>query len=488
MRTLAFEPNFAGWRAAARAALHAHRPPEEICWEESHEPQGSLFRPELPGVAGPRGDFRVPREFVELARRVACHRSAERWGLLYRALWRLAHGESHVLELASDPLVARLHEGDKAVRRDLHKMRAFLRFKAVPGPAGEHWVAWFEPAHLIVEMNAPFFVDRFAQMRWSIFTPDRSAHWPGPGGKVQFGPGASRRDVATDDALEDLWRVYYGSIFNPARLKLDAMRAEMPKRYWPHLPEAQLIPQLVREASPRVDSMREISAARAPRDEFAPPLLPPDPTLPRLSEALARCQACPIHRQATQAVAGEGPADAEIVLLGEQPGDQEDRQGRPFVGPAGLLLDRALADAGIDRSRCYVTNTVKHFKWEPRGKRRLHARASPREIATCQAWAEAELRVVRPRILVCLGATAAQFVFGHEARIERDRGVLRASVYAPETLVTVHPSALLRIAESEAKEAAYTRFVADLRLAASATQGSLPPTVRAEGESRHVLG
>ncbi|MBS0660981.1 MAG: UdgX family uracil-DNA binding protein [Verrucomicrobia bacterium] len=466
MQQLAIEPTFAAWRVAARTALHEHWPPTDLCWEETHSAQGSLFAPSLAGSPAQAGEFRVPRAFVEIARRVACHRAPERWSLLYGILWRLAHGEPHLLQLASDPLVARLTEWDKAVRRDVHKMRAFLRFKAVRRPEGEYWVAWFEPEHLIVEMNAPFFVDRFAQMRWSIFTPDRSAHWNGE--RLQFTPGASRREAATDDALEDLWRVYYGSIFNPARLKLDAMRAEMPQRYWPNLPEAELIPQLVREAEPRVEAMQQVSAARAPREEFGTPPIPAHPTLPALHEAMQQCRACPIYRDATQAVPGEGPADAKIVLLGEQPGDQEDRQGRPFVGPAGLLLDRALAEAGLERAQCYATNTVKHFKWEPRGKRRLHARASPREIAVCQAWAETELRVIRPRVLVCLGATAAQFVFGRDARIERDRGQLRASAYAPRTLVTTHPSALLRMADEAAKEAAYARFVADLRMAAGA--------------------
>lgn len=467
MRSLLIESSFAAWRAAARGALRDQLRPDEVAWETSQDAQASLFAPTL--LSGGAGDeLRVPRAFVEIGRRVACHRAPERWGLLYQILWRLAHGEPHVLDLASDPSVARLHDWDKAVRRDVHKMRAFVRFKSVHRTEGEYWVAWFEPDHFIVELNAPFFVDRFAQLRWSILTPDRSAHWDGR--KLTFAAGANRREEATDDALEDLWRVYYGSIFNPSRLKLDAMRAEMPRKYWANLPEAELIPQLVREAEARVEAMQQVSAARRlPKEEFSEPPIPPEPDLSKLAAAIHACTACPIHRNATQAVAGEGPADAKIVLLGEQPGDQEDRQGRPFVGPAGLLLDRALAEAGIDRQACYVTNTVKHFKWEPRGKRRLHARASPREIAVCQAWAEHELRIIQPRVLVCLGATAAQFVFGKDARIERDRGQLRPSAYAPQTLVTAHPSSLLRIAEASEKEPAFARLVSDLALASRST-------------------
>lgn len=466
METLLIEPTFPAWRRAARSALARGIPPEELIWEAGG--QGSLFGEQLvlaepaAGSASPR----VPKDFVEIARRVACHRAPERWGLLYGVLWRMTHGQPHVLELASDPAVARLKDFDKAVRRDVHKMRAFVRFKSVSTPEGDWWVAWFEPEHHIVELNAPFFVDRFAQLRWSILTPDRCARWDGA--ELHFSPGVPRDRAPGEDALEELWRIYYGSIFNPARLKLDAMQAEMPRKYWHNLPEASLIPSLVREAEPRVEAMHALSAARSAPGEFQEVPIPPGADLAELQRANRLCQACPIHRDATQAVSGEGPADARIVLLGEQPGDQEDRAGRPFVGPAGALLDRALAQAGLNRSECYVTNTVKHFKWEPRGKRRLHERASPREIATCQAWAEHELQLIRPKVLVCLGATAAQFVFGRDARIGRDRGVLRPSAWAPFTLITAHPSSLLRQRDEGEKEAAFAQLVGDLRLARDA--------------------
>ena len=178
--------------------------------------------------------------------------------------------------------------------------------------------------------------------------------------------------------------------------------------------------------------------------------------------------ACPLWKIGTQTVFGEGPQRAKMMLLGEQPGDQEDLAGKPFVGPAGKLLDRALEEAGIDRSTVYVTNTVKHFKWEPRGKRRIHKKPSSREIAACRPWLEAELRIVKPDLLVCLGSTAAQAVFGPAFRVTQDRGKILESAFAKKVLATVHPSSLLRAPDEETRQREYVRFVADLRAAADA--------------------
>ncbi len=194
--------------------------------------------------------------------------------------------------------------------------------------------------------------------------------------------------------------------------------------------------------------------------------IPPEPTLGKLRTAAAGCTACPLHLTGTQTVFGEGPSDATTMLVGEQPGDQEDRQGRPFVGPAGQILDQALEDAGIDRSRTYVTNAVKHFKWMPRGKRRLHARPSSMEIRACRPWLEAEIALVRPRLLICLGAIAAQALIGPDFRVSRDRGRFIRSALAPYLLATVHPSSILRVPDETAREAAMRNFVADLRKAA----------------------
>jgi len=203
--------------------------------------------------------------------------------------------------------------------------------------------------------------------------------------------------------------------------------------------------------------------------DWPPAPVPDSSSLSVVAKAARSCTACPLYRHATQTVFGEGPKGATLMLLGEQPGDQEDLAGKPFVGPAGKLLDRALEEAGIDRTQVYVTNTVKHFKWEPRGKRRIHKKPNSREIAACRPWLEAELRLVRPKLLVCLGATAAQSVFGPSFRVTRDRGKVLESELAPKVLATVHPSSLLRQPDEESRAREYALFVADLRTALKAS-------------------
>ncbi len=196
-------------------------------------------------------------------------------------------------------------------------------------------------------------------------------------------------------------------------------------------------------------------------DETAAPLVPERPSLPKLREAAAGCTACPLHETGTQTVFGEGTSKADVVFVGEQPGDQEDLQGKPFVGPAGKLLDKALEDAGIDRSQVYVTNVVKHFKWQARGKRRIHQKPNWSEIAACRPWLEAELDVIEPRVLVCLGATAAQALLGRDFRVSRQRGELVESDLAENVIATVHPSSILR-ANDESREQEYRELVRDL--------------------------
>jgi DNA polymerase len=200
-------------------------------------------------------------------------------------------------------------------------------------------------------------------------------------------------------------------------------------------------------------------------DETAAPLVPDKPSIPKLKEAAARCTACPLHETGTQTVFGEGSAKAEVMFVGEQPGDQEDLQGKPFVGPAGKLLDTALEKAGIDRSQVYVTNVVKHFKWQARGKRRIHQKPNWSEIAACRPWLEAELEVVEPRVLVCLGATAAQALLGRDFRVSRQRGKPVDSDLAEHVLATVHPSSILR-ADEDQREQEYQEFVRDLKTVA----------------------
>ena len=199
--------------------------------------------------------------------------------------------------------------------------------------------------------------------------------------------------------------------------------------------------------------------------------MPETSSLTTVAKAARNCTACPLYKRATQTVFGEGPKNARLMLLGEQPGDQEDLAGKPFVGPAGQLLDRALEEAGINRDEVYVTNAVKHFKWEPRGKRRIHQKPNSREIAACRPWLEAELRLVRPKLLICLGATAAQSLFGSSFRVTRDRGKVLQSALARKVVATVHPSSLLRQPDEESREREYGHFVTDLRAALKASVG-----------------
>jgi DNA polymerase len=253
------------------------------------------------------------------------------------------------------------------------------------------------------------------------------------------------------------------------------MAAEMPRRYWPNLPEAAAIPALAAAAADRVAAMQarapdlaprfaQALAARAQEAALAPePAAAPAPDVPlaQLRTELAACRRCPLHGPATQAVCGEGPANARVMLVGEQPGDQEDLAGKPFVGPAGQLLDRALAEAGLDRASLYLTNAVKHFKYAPRGRRRIHQKPDAGEVAACRWWLDRELAAVQPRLVVALGATAAGALARRAVSVTRERGPARFG--ALDGYVTVHPSFLLRLPEARRREAEYVAFVADLR-------------------------
>jgi uracil-DNA glycosylase len=218
-------------------------------------------------------------------------------------------------------------------------------------------------------------------------------------------------------------------------------------------------------------------ATRTPRADgagTAAPLVPERPTLASLREAAAGCRACPLWERGTQTVFGEGPPHAQVVLVGEQPGNEEDLAGHPFVGPAGRLLDRALAEAGIDRRHVYVTNAVKHFKWEPRGKRRIHQKPNAGEVRACHPWLEAELHVLRPRAVVCLGSTAAQALLGKDFRVTQRRGEILRTTLAPIVMATVHPSSILRAPDDEARRTEHARFVEDLGHLAEALRAPPP--------------
>ncbi|WP_185984912.1 UdgX family uracil-DNA binding protein [Aureimonas mangrovi] len=468
--------DFEGWRSAARTALALGIEPEHMSFSVEGE-AGELFAEPLPPMPKGTAPAFVPRAFPDLAGLLVCNSDPERFRLAYRLLWRLQN-EKALLEIVSDPDVSRAQEMAKAVRRDSHKMKAFVRFREIETPEGRHYIAWFEPFHHVVELTAPFFMRRFTGMVWSILTPKRSVHWDGV--ELDFGPGASADQKPADDDMEALWLTYYASIFNPARLKVKAMQAEMPKKYWHNLPEAALIDPLIKgaeaaarrmiENAPTLPSLRHeknaerMMAQRGLDEVFAGFNKRPD-DLQEAREQAKNCRACPLWEPATQTVFGEGPADAPVIFVGEQPGDQEDLAGHPFVGPAGKVFDAALAAAGVDRRQAYVTNAVKHFKFEPRGKRRIHAKPNMGEVKVCRWWLQIEREMIRPKLIVALGATAAASVLGKTVTIRDTRSRLIDLDEGTKLLVTVHPSYILRLPDAAAKAREQAAFEEDMALA-----------------------
>ncbi|MEO5770472.1 MAG: UdgX family uracil-DNA binding protein [Burkholderiaceae bacterium] len=481
--TLAAADDVAGFRAAIRSLLQQGVDADRVQWRVAESAERDLFeeaeeRPEPPRAnENIKAPIRLPAFFVPLFERAALHVAPARHGLLYRLAWRLVR-ESALRHDPLDPDRLRAEQWAREVRREMHKMTAFVRFRPVAAEGGGDSVthiAWFEPAHPIVRASAPFFARRFAQLRWAILTPARCVRWDGR--QLEFSAGARREDAPAADAAERLWLTYYENIFNPARLKIAMMKKEMPRRYWKNLPEAALIDPLVASAHQRSQRMveqggtepahRRPAASMALRNDQRAQALVPAPvgTLAALREGTARCRACPIGEHATQAVNGEGPHGARLMLVGEQPGDQEDLRGRPFVGPAGRLLHRALADLGWPRDTLYVTNAVKHFKFELRGKRRIHKTPAQQEVLACRNWLESEIALVQPQVLVALGATAARSLLGRTVAVMTERGCWLQRGDGLKVLVTLHPSALLRM-DPVAFEAAYAAWLQDLRQAA----------------------
>ena len=470
--SLAREDDVSGWRDGARALVAAGVAPERIEWLVG---DGAS---RLPGPG--QSEVRTSRAFLDAVEQGLLHSDPQRWALAYDILWRMQRSP-RLMEDRSDRAVARLHTLVRNVRRDEHKMRAFVRFRRVEGAeqetGREAYVAWFEPEHHIERANARFFADRFAGMDWTIVTPRATISWDGE--RIAFGPGGSRAYVPPEDAAEDAWRTYYRSIFNPNRLKIAAMRSEMPVKYWRNLPEAPLIAPLIGSAAKRSEAMVRAPAEvlRVSREDAGMDLFEAEGggergigdnsaprTLEELHEAEKACRQCPLWEPATQVVPGVGPADAAVMFVGEQPGDNEDLAGEPFIGPAGQMFDAVAEEVGLDRSGMFVTNAVKHFKFEPRGKRRIHQKPDTSEIKACRNWFLHERRIVQPKLIVAMGATGARAVTGKAVTISRTRGTIMPLDEETEYLITVHPSFLLRLPDEHLKRIEREKFARDLEL------------------------
>jgi DNA polymerase len=475
------EPTFEAFRAHARALLARGVRPVDVLWDDARTGQGGLFDAGagaaggLPGSAitspdastpPPRPPPAVPRAFVELARRAIHHRDPNRFALTYRVLYRLVNGERELLQRVTDPDVLRLHALAREVDRCVHHLHAFVRFRRLVDARGEHYAAFYRPEHPVLPLAAAFFAGRSPGLRWAILTPEQSV-WC-DGAQPCYGAGVARDPLpATDGQAEVMFGAYYAAVFNPARVNPRLLRRKLPARHWPTLLESSLLHELVRGASPRVQRMHEGEPGASRQ------FLPAARDLPALRSAAAGCTACPLFARATQTVFGEGDAGARIMLVGEQPGDEEDLAGRPFTGPAGRVLDAALQAAGLARAELYLTNAVKHFKWVPRGKRRLHSRPSRAEVHACAGWLRAEIAAIRPQVIVCLGATAAHALLGRKVAVERERGATHTTRWAPHALVTFHPAAVLRAADQAERDRVQHALTADLRRAAELDAGAV---------------
>ncbi|MCP3100431.1 DUF4130 domain-containing protein [Myxococcus sp. K15C18031901] len=357
----------------ARGLLARQAPPEWVSFEESRERRrGARREGGADWLAAPV----VPRDFLGLAEKVICHREPERWGWLYRVLWRLTHGERSLLTRDADPEVRRLRKLERDVRREMQDVVARVRFRQVSQQGLEAFVAWHAPEHQVVRPVARFLVRRFATLRWSLLTPEASAHWDLD--RLTFGPGVAREAVPGG---------------------------------WP-----------------------EVAPGPSPRE----------------------CRRCPLHAGATQVVWGEGPAGAALMLVGDAPGGDDDRQGRPFSGEVGWLLEAVLSRAGLRRSAVYLTHVVKHFVGTEPGEA---------EVQACHPWWEEEVAAVRPRMIVTLGDAATRALQGGGFHSRLNRGQVLPSPWAEGTLATLHPMEVL--ARTAPRERAESRIhlEADLRAA-----------------------
>lgn len=461
--------SFDEWRAAARELIARKVPPADVAWHAQTD-GGDLFStaPEATDASAPM--LRLPRQLVELLQAAACFNVHDRWAFLYQVLWRWQLGQHDVISPA-DADGARLHAMAKAVRREEHDMHAYVRFRErAESDGAPRFVAWFEPTHEVLPQVARHFARRMGSTSWMIATPAASMLWDGT--TLHAGPALLRGAADIDDAGEALWLTYYRSIFNPARVNADLLHSHIPARFWKNLPEGAIVPAMVSGAA-NGERRTGQTASVGQRGGAAMIPITAERAQParELPTTLDQCRRCELWKSATQAVPGTGPEQARIMLVGEQPGDLEDLAGLPFVGPAGALLEQAMQEAGMARDSIYLTNAVKHFKWEPRGKRRLHKTPAQREILACHGWLDEEIRRVQPQVIVALGGTALKSLLQDGAASMTP--LLGTPIeHEGRWLVTVyHPSYVLRAPDAASRRQAYKVIVDGLRRAQELLKG-----------------
>ncbi|CAG9227138.1 Type-4 uracil-DNA glycosylase [Paraburkholderia sabiae] len=464
---VAIEDTFASWRETALKALAQHVAPEVIDWriaggENNHVDSHTLFDGDAVAsfASTAPAEVRISRDLAELLKDAALYRDTTRWAFLYRVLWRW-HGGDRAVASPADADGARLYKMAKAVRRAKHDMIAYVRFRlrdasdAEPAPDLPEYVAWYEPEHDVLAWSAEHFARRMGRSTWLISTPDGAAWWDGNALRLERRSTRSTRSgdhvSPTADEAEALWLAYYRSTFNPARLNETALEQHMPVRFWKGLPEGRLIPSMISEAKSGAQRVAQASGVGVLGGKSVPVDAQSAQPARQQPSTLDACRRCELWRHATQAVDGIGPADARIMLIGEQPGDQEDLAGKPFVGPAGRLLDIAIERAGLSRDDLYLTNAVKHFKWMLRGKRRQHKTAAQQEIDACGYWLERELDRVKPAVVVTLGATALGALL-HEKISLSDYIDRTLDVGGMQVIATWHPSYALRQQHDDGRE------------------------------------
>jgi probable DNA metabolism protein len=383
-----------------------------------------LFTDDLPEDSS--HDLNVPNQFIDRLEYLSHHKGQETWNVIF-SLLKLWHSDGvSALKDLGHPAVDAAKHISAQLHYESHKLKAYLRLREVKTDEGVYYFGYHSCEHDVLPLVADFLKDRFRTMRWQVTTKHSSVSWDLK--KLTFAPGGAQPKSADD--MDDLWRTFYKSTHNPDRLNTDLFKRHIPKKYWADLPEMATLGDLLAEDG---------HAHSDPVDEDVHPK-----DLISIGRALDACRSCELYGPATQAVHGQGPSQANIMIVGEQPGDHEDLSGQPFIGPSGALLRKLASDAGIDFSSCYVTNSVKHFRFEQKGKARIHKRPGVSHIAACRKWITAEIQLVNPSLIICLGATAVRSIVGYPLKLE---DYLNRIVELPDgraALVTIHPAAILR--------------------------------------------